>query len=119
VDSVNDIYQRAYRLQEDLNFIYLQRFEKYRSFRERSGHLYDAETSRLNDSLKKVELLGAKLDYELRVLESKVEDVEDGLQQFERYVIEIESRIQDLVKNEESKDSSWLSWVGRMFGRIQ
>ena len=119
VDSVNDIYQRAYRLQEDLNSIYLQRFEKYRSFRERSGHLYDAETSRLNDSLKKVELLGAKLDYELRVLESKVEDVEDGLQQFERYVIEIESRIQDLVKNEESKDSSWLSWVGRMFGRIQ
>ncbi|KAN0067561.1 hypothetical protein V8E54_014430 [Elaphomyces granulatus] len=119
VDSVDDIYQRAYRLQEDLNFLYLQRFEKYRSLRERSGHLLSAETSRLTDNLKKVELLGAKLDYELRVLESKVEDVEDGLQQFERNVIEIESRIQDLVKNEESKDISWLSWVGRMFGRIQ
>ncbi|KAL1970600.1 hypothetical protein VTN77DRAFT_4244 [Rasamsonia byssochlamydoides] len=118
VDSVEYLHGKANSLQEELSFIYPERFEEYQSLRERSIQLLGDESSRLTEGLKKVELLGAKLDYELNVLESKVEDVEQGVEEFERHVDELETRIKDLVQGERKKDTSWLSWVGRKFGRV-
>ena len=44
------------------------------------------------DACKDAEILGAKLEYELDSLVSKVEDVEDGISDFERQVSELEGR---------------------------
>ncbi|KAL1988017.1 hypothetical protein VTN96DRAFT_1541 [Rasamsonia emersonii] len=118
VDSVEYLHRKANSLQEELSFVYPERFEEYQSLRERMSQLLGEEGSQLTEGLKKVELLGAKLDYELNVLESKVEDVEQGLQEFERHVDEIETRVKDLVQGERKKDTSWFSWVGRKFGRM-
>jgi hypothetical protein len=118
VDSVEYLNRKAHSLQEDLSFIYPERLEEYQSLKERSNQFLGDESSRLTEGLKKVELLGAKLDYELNALESKVEDVEQGVQEFERHVGEIETRIKDLVKGERKKDTSWFSWAGRKLGRI-
>ncbi|KAJ5084803.1 hypothetical protein NUU61_009382 [Penicillium alfredii] len=117
VESVDRLNQILYDRHEDLNSIYLERFGDYQRLRERSSDLLTDEHSHLNDSVKRVELLGAKLDYELHVLESKVEDMEAGLGDFERHIVNVETRIKALVKGEEQHSgSSWMEWLGRSLG---
>ncbi|KAI9931664.1 hypothetical protein ASPWEDRAFT_103827 [Aspergillus wentii DTO 134E9] len=117
VGAVDGLNQILYDRHEEVNTVYLERLEEYQKLRERSSDLLTQEHSYCMDSMKKVELMGAKLDYELNVLGSKVEDVESGLGEFERHVIEIETRVQALIQGEEEKQStSWLSWFGRLAG---
>lgn len=118
VGSVDKLNQRANARQEELSSVYLERLEEFQKLREQSSDLLTEEHSCVVAGLKQVELLGAKLDYELEVLESKVEDVEAGLEEFERHVVEIETRIKDLVEGEGRKSGSWFSWLARIFSRI-
>ena len=116
VNSVDSLNQVLYERHEELNSVYLERFSDYQRLRERSSDLLTDEHSHLNDSVKRVELLGAKLDYELHVLESKVEDMEEGLTAFERHIINVETRFEALLKGEEEQSISWMSWVRRLIG---
>lgn len=116
VTSVERLHQTANSLQEELGYVYPECSEEFQLFRDRVHQVLGEESSLLTEGLKKIELLGAKLDYELNVLKSKVEDVEEGLQDFERNVDDIETRIKDLVQGEQRNDISWLSWIGRNFG---
>ncbi|RHZ51091.1 putative Sin3 complex subunit (Stb2) [Aspergillus thermomutatus] len=117
VNSVDELNRKLYESHEKINSIYLDQAEKYQQMRERSSDLLTEEHAYLVDTMKRVELMGAKLDYELNVLESKVEDVESGLGEFERHVLELETRMKGLIKSEEEKQSnSWLSWLGRFVG---
>lgn len=118
VASVERLHQTSTTLQGELGYLYPEHLEEARALRERTNQLLDDESSRMTEEVKKIELLGAKLDYELNVLESKVEDVEEGLQDFERNVSDIEGRIKDLVKGERMNDTSWSSWFGRKFGHM-
>lgn len=116
VGSVDHLNQVLYDRHEEINEMYYERLAAYQKTRERSSDLLTEEHTFLTDNMKRVELLGAKLDYELDVLGSKVEDVESGISEFERHVIDIESRI-GAIKGERQKDSnSWLSWFGRLAG---
>ncbi|KAL2868828.1 putative Sin3 complex subunit (Stb2) [Aspergillus lucknowensis] len=115
VSSVDKLNRALYEIHERLNSSYLERFEMYQHVREQSSDLLAGEHSRLTEQLKRVEMLGAKLDYELHALESKVEDVETGLGDFERHVDEIELRIKALVRGEdERRNCSWLSRLRRL-----
>ena len=117
VDSVDGLNQILYDRHEELNSVYLQRQDEFQRLRERSSDLLTDERAYLGDSVKRVGLLGAKLDYELHVLESKVEDMEDGLSDFERHIVNVETRIKGLVKNEQQHSgSSWITWLGRSIG---
>jgi chromosome segregation ATPase len=117
VNSVDELNRKLYESHENINSIYLDQAEKYQRMRERSSELLTEEHTYLVDTMKRVEMMGAKLDYELNVLESKVEDVESGLGEFERHVLELETRMKGLIKNEEEKQSnSWLSRLGRFVG---
>lgn len=116
VDAVDDLNQILYDRHEEISTIYHERLGTYQKVRERSSDILTDEHSYLMDHMKRVELLGAKLDYELNVLGSKVEDVESGLAEFERHVIDIESRV-GAIKGEQQKQSgSWLNWFGRFAG---
>lgn len=116
VESVKDLNQMCYDRYEELNSFYLQRLGEYQRIREKSSYLLAEENSYLTDRVKRVELLGAKLDYELDALESKIEDFEAGLDEFEQHVVTIETRIKTLVNGEEEKkeSSSWFSWFGKL-----
>jgi hypothetical protein len=46
----------------------------------------------LREAVTDVELSAAKLEYELNALQSKVEEVEDGVDAFEQLVSDIEAR---------------------------
>jgi hypothetical protein len=117
VNSVDELNRKLYESHENINSIYLDQAEKYQRMREHSSELLTEEHTYLVDTMKRVEMMGAKLDYELNVLESKVEDVESGLGEFERHVLELETRMKGLIKNEEEKQSnSWLSRLGRFVG---
>ncbi|KAF7177717.1 hypothetical protein CNMCM7691_006113 [Aspergillus felis] len=117
VNSVDELNRKLYESHENFNSIYLEQAEKYQQMRERSSELLTEEHTYLIDTMKRVEMMGAKLDYELNVLESKVEDVESGLAEFERHVLELETRMKGLIKREEEKQSnSWVSRLGRFVG---
>jgi hypothetical protein len=83
VTSVEFLHRKANALSEELGYLYPERLEDIQELRERINQLFGDEGSRLTEEMKKIELLGAKLDYELNVLESKIEDVEEGLQDFQ------------------------------------
>ncbi|CAP93602.1 Pc16g09320 [Penicillium rubens Wisconsin 54-1255] len=116
VESVDGLNQLLYDRHEELNSIYLERFGDYQRLRERSSDILIDESHHLADGVKRVELLGAKLDYELHVLESKVEDMEAGLSDFDRHIVNVETRIKALVKGEEQHDTSWTAWIARSMG---
>ncbi|KAJ5121885.1 hypothetical protein N7448_003018 [Penicillium atrosanguineum] len=116
VDSVDGLNTKLYERHEELNLVYLERFGDYQRLRERSSDLLSDEQSHLSDDVKRVELLGAKLDYELHVLESKVEDMEEGLTDFERHIVNIEMRVKALLKGEEEHSISWVTWFRRSIG---
>ncbi|KAL4911979.1 hypothetical protein BDW62DRAFT_215381 [Aspergillus aurantiobrunneus] len=118
VSSVDKLNKKLYETHEKMSSGYLERFELYQQVREKSSDLLAGEHSQLTEHMRRVEMLGAKLDYELHALESKVEDVETGLGEFEQHVDDIESRIKGLVRGEEEKQSSsWLAWLTRLGGQ--
>ena len=117
VESVDELNQILYERHEKINSVYLERLADYQQSRERYGDILTDEHTSLTDHTKRVELLGAKLDYELNVLGSKIEEVETGVGEFERHVTEMETRVKTLIDVEKEKQSSsWLAWVGRMTG---
>lgn len=118
VTAVEFLHRKANALSEELGYLYPERIEDIQELRERINQLFGDEGSRLTEEMKKIELLGAKLDYELNVLESKIEDVEEGLQDFQRNVDVVENRIRGLVQGEQKNGTSWFSWAGRKFGRF-
>lgn len=118
VASVEFLHSKANALSEELGYLYPERIEDIQELRERTNQVLGDEGSRLTEEMKKIELLGAKLDYELNVLESKIEDVEEGLQEFQRHVDVVENRIRGLVQGEKKNGTSWFSWAGRKFGRF-
>ncbi|KAF7589847.1 hypothetical protein BBP40_003605 [Aspergillus hancockii] len=117
VDAVDDLNRLLYEMHERVNTSYIERLNQYQEIRERTSGLVSEEHSSLTDHMRRVEMMSAKLDYELNVLGSKVEDVETSLGEFERHVDDIEIRIKTLVRGEEEKQNdSWISWLGRLTG---
>ena len=61
-------------------------------------------------------MLGNKLDYELNSLHSRMQEVEDGIDEFEKNVVAIEARVKELAGYEEHVSVSWhqrlLKFVG-------
>ena len=109
VDRIQIYEQQASSDQARLDMIYHQKFDDYNTFRYLSDNTLSKERSHLTDAVKDLETLGAKLDYELSALESKVEDVENGVRDFERLVLQIEARAEELDEPGKAK-VSWLGW---------
>ncbi|KAL1839868.1 hypothetical protein VTJ49DRAFT_1054 [Mycothermus thermophilus] len=69
------------------------------------------ERARLAEAVKDVEVLAAKLEYEIGALVSRVAEVEDGVRQFEAQVEDVERRADELKRVLETE--SWLHWFMR------
>ena len=118
VSEVEDLDAQAASDQEYLNAKYHQKLEDYNALREDTANLLAEERMSLTEALKDVDVLGAKLEYEMSALQSKVDDVEDGIAEFERQVLEIEVRAQEL-EDEESNGDPWFWWFIKFFNRAQ
>lgn len=117
VEDVHDLDAQYGKDQESLNQMYHQKLEEYNGLRDVSDERIAEKTASLADTIKEIENLAAKLEYELTALQLKIKEVENGATEFERQVLEIESRAEEL--HEETRDRpSWLSWPWRIFAGI-
>lgn len=117
VEDVNDLDAQYGKDQESLNQMYHQKLEEYNGLHAVSDERVAEKTASLADTIKEIENLAAKLEYELTALQLKIKDVENGANEFERQIVEIESRAEEL--REETRDRpSWLSWPWRLFAGI-
>ena len=97
--------------QSDLQSLYLAVREAYQRIQHNSGELVAEERARLAEAVKDVEVLVAKLEYEIGALVGRVEDVEDGVEQFEAQVADLEKRADELKAVLETE--SWPHWFVR------
>jgi predicted protein tyrosine phosphatase len=114
VSDVDDLDEFSRQKQDELNTLYYERLEDFQTQKATSADMMANERQGLNEDLRNVEMLGAKLDYELNALNSRVEEVEDGVGEFERAVVHIEARVEELVDDGPRKDP-WLLYVTRFF----
>ncbi len=91
--------------------LYYQLSDTYQRVKQNSEETLAKERARATEAVKDVEVLVAKLEYEINALVSKVEDVEDGVLQFEQQVTNVERRAEDLKIQLETE--SWLHWFVR------
>ncbi|KND91321.1 Protein STB2 [Tolypocladium ophioglossoides CBS 100239] len=108
VEVLNERYARD---RAELQSLYHQLNEACQRVRHNSDELLAAERANLTESVKEIEVLVARLEYEIDSLVQKVHDVEDGIRNFERQVDDVESRAEELKVQLETE--SWLHWFVR------
>ncbi|KIW69122.1 hypothetical protein PV04_05016 [Phialophora macrospora] len=110
VESLNDV---AHQHLEQLNELYYHRLEEYQTLQATSSDIVSQEKSALTESFRRMEMLGAKLDYELNSLQSRLQEVEDGVDDFERNVLAIEARVKEL-NGENGGQDAHQPWIARL-----
>ena len=94
------------------------RSTEFESLRQAATDIIGEEKSSLDAAIESLKGLAARLEYELNALLSKVEDVEDGVAEFERQVQYLEERITGL-EEEEMRDQPWYRRLSRLLmGRL-
>lgn len=111
IASIEDIESHYATQQEELQNLYYQLTDAYQHTKQSSQELVAAERAEITEAAKEVEVLVAKLDYEITALLSRVEDVEDGVAQFEIQVDAVEKKAEELKAQLETE--SWLHWAVR------
>ena len=66
-----------------------------------------SEKERLEESLKGIETLAAKLEYEMNGLKGRVEDVDAGVGDFEKGVGRVEERVGEMEKDAAKAEQGW------------
>ncbi len=108
LEALADIYAHQ---QDDVQNLYFQLSDVYQRAKHNSQEMLAAERARATEAVKDVEVLVAKLEYEINALASKVRDVEDGVRQFELQVYDVEKRADELKVQLETE--SWPHWFVR------
>lgn len=116
VAQVERYDNQASQDQARLDLVYHQKCDEMNALHDASDNLLTEERINLIEANKDVETLGAKLEYELSALESKVDDVENGVAEFERQVRQIEIRAADLDADSEAR-VTWVGWFCRKVNR--
>ncbi|MCJ1439238.1 hypothetical protein MMC27_008630 [Xylographa pallens] len=114
VQIIEDLNQSTCNDQNDLDMIYRQKLEEQDGLRGATADLVGEERLSLTEALKDIDVLGAKLEYELSALKSKIDDVEDSVTDFERQVLDLETKALDLEVKEQGRDT-WASWIVKLF----
>jgi len=113
ITSIHNLNEQAERHQHELDNMYYARMDQYHELREASNEVLAQERARLLEAIKDLEVLGARLEYEINALRGKVDDVEGGVAEFERQVLFIEGRVDELG-DEMSGKEGWVHWAMRM-----
>ncbi|KAI9752232.1 MAG: ERAD-associated protein [Chaenotheca gracillima] len=113
LENVESLDSQAIEDLETLNDLYHQHLEEYQMLSEYVQTIFASEKTNMTDIIKDLEVLGAKLEYELNTLSTKVRDVEDGVTEFEKQVSDAETRAHELELEERSHES-WMHWALRV-----
>ena len=111
VKAVEEMDDRLGKEQEDLNNLYQQYSEACQRIQQTSSDVVAEDKSLMTENVKEIETLVARLDYEINSLVQRVEDIEDGVRQFEGHVEDVEKRAVHLKTQLETE--SFLHFVVR------
>ncbi|TVY62712.1 Protein STB6 [Lachnellula suecica] len=111
VEAVEGLDTKAAQDQEGFQTLYYQLSESYQAVKQNCQDIISDERTHAGEAIKEIEILGAKLEYELNALLSKVQDVEDGVAQFERQVDALEYRAGELEST--LGNESWAHYIVR------
>lgn len=95
----------------EIQIMYHQLNEACERVRLDSEGIIAEEQRSLEHSIKELETMIARLEYEINALVVKVHDVEDGILVFERQVADVEKRAEELKTQLETE--SWPHWLVR------
>ncbi|KAL9104156.1 MAG: hypothetical protein Q9163_000855 [Psora crenata] len=112
VSQIKTFDQQCANTQAKMDEIYHQKLNENHDLQDHLEATLADKKSSLTDAIKDVETLDAKLEYELQALQSKVEDVESGVEEFANQVAQLETRAARLDEDFETKGS----WLRRWFG---
>ena len=108
IEAIDDKYAQQC---EDIQALYYQLTDSYQRVKHSAQETIAENRARVTEAIKDVEVLVARLEYEINALVSKVQDVEDGVATFENQVEDVERRAEDLKKQLETE--TWLHWAVR------
>ncbi|TVY29970.1 Protein STB2 [Lachnellula hyalina] len=111
VEAVEALDTQAAQDGEDFQTLYYKLSMSYKTVKQNCQDILGDERSHVTEAVKDIEVLGAKLEYEINALVSKVQDVEDGVAQFERQVDNLEYRAGELESTLASE--SWPHYIVR------
>lgn len=117
VKALELVNVRASQDQEQLHALYYQRLNEYHDLRTDSHELAMEKRNQLMDALREIDILGAKLDYEVNALGARVEDVEDVVEGIERQVFALEVKAQEFEDTKKATEG-WLRWGFRLLTGI-
>jgi hypothetical protein len=113
LSALNDLEAAADADAETLYSIYDPHLDTYHALREDAHAIVTNNRTQLTMAVRELGNMGDKLDYEIGALRSKVEDVEDALDEFERQVAGVEGRADELERVLGRREG-WCGWVGRV-----
>jgi hypothetical protein len=113
IDEINQLEAQASADTQELETLYLARLDEYHSLRDEAHEIVSRDRLQLQDAIRELETLGAKLDYEIKSLRSRVDDVEDGVVELERQVGDVEDKVRQLG-DEDGQREGWVRWGVRM-----
>ena len=113
VSNVNRIINLVRRDQDTLDGLYYPRLEEYHALEAHSHGVHDEQKDVLVETVREIEVMGARLDYEINALRSKVEEVEDGVGEFELQVKGLEARVAEMEEEFRPREG-WLHWIMRL-----
>ena len=105
------------RDQGKLAMVYQHKIDENHALQDASEELLTQERAALTKANKDLETLGAKLEYELSALQSKVEEVEDGVTEYEKQVAMVEYRAKEQLLEDDRLGrprEGWFNWLFRM-----
>lgn len=111
IRSVARLDQRYAAEVAELQTLRHQLNEACEQVRMNSDDMLEDERMGVTESIKGIDMLIQRLDYEINALVAKVHDVEDGVRDFERQVDDVEKRAEELKVQLETE--SWLHWFVR------
>ncbi|CZT04462.1 related to SIN3 protein-binding protein STB2 [Rhynchosporium graminicola] len=111
VFDIETLDEQASSDQEQFQTLYYELTDRYQAVKQSSQDVLGEERAHVMEAVKEIEVLGAKLEYEINALVSKVQDVEDGVLQYERQVDDLEGRANELEK--QLSTESWPHWLVR------
>lgn len=97
---------------ETLESIYYPRLDTYHSLRENTHAAVANNRAQLTASLRELDNVNDKLEYEIGALRGKVEDVEDFVDEFEKQVEYVCERVEELERTLGGREG-WWHWIFR------
>ncbi|KAM5463644.1 hypothetical protein MauCBS54593_007405 [Microsporum audouinii] len=104
---------RAYEIQA----AYERKLEEFQRAGIYSRDVMAQEEEMFMETVRHVEMIDAKLDYEVDSLRARVEEAEAVLQDYCNVIINIESRTTSVMDGKESEDIPWLEWIKELWSR--